>query len=514
MKEKLLLVDDEEGIRKVLGITLSDMGYEIFTAENGEKALEIFDEHNPAIVLSDIKMPGMGGLELLKRIKKSNPDTEVIIISGHGDMDLAIQSLKYEAADFIVKPISGDALEVALKRVHERISMRRQLKNYTENLERLVEEKSERLIEIERLATQRHQKLAERYQQLFDQVPCYVSVHDINFKLTAINRRFKEDFGDKVGSNCYEVCKHRTEPCYDCPVMRTFEDGQSHYSEGVVTSKTGEHYNVLIWTSPIYDDAGEVTQVIEMSTNVTQVRKLQSHLSSLGLLIGSTSHAIKGLLTGLDGGMYLVNSGFAKENEQQIRDGWETVKVVVERIRKMVLDILHYARGRELKWEGVSALSFAEEIAVVFRSRLKDCGIEFVGEFDESLRTVEIDAGIVHPALLNILENAMHACVQDKAKPEHRIVFGIKDAEDAILFTVEDNGAGMDKETMEKLFAMSFSSKGQQGTGLGLFISNQIIRQHGGSITVESKEGAGSRFTIKIEKSIPSDGDAPADESV
>ena len=140
MSQKILLVDDEEGIRKVLDITLTDSGYQVFTAGNGEQALEIFRKESPPIVLTDIKMPGMDGIDLLKKIKEERPDTEVIMITGHGDMELAIQSLKFDATDFITKPINDEALEIALKRAEEKISLKAQLKEYTENLERLVEE--------------------------------------------------------------------------------------------------------------------------------------------------------------------------------------------------------------------------------------------------------------------------------------------------------------------------------------------------------------------------------------
>ena len=103
-------------------------------------------------MLTDIKMPGMDGIELLRKIKETSPNTEVIMITGHGDMDLAIKSLKYEAVDFVTKPINDDVLDIALKRAHEKISMRERLKEYTENLENLVIEKSARLIELERQA--------------------------------------------------------------------------------------------------------------------------------------------------------------------------------------------------------------------------------------------------------------------------------------------------------------------------------------------------------------------------
>jgi len=152
MEKQILLVDDEPGILKVLGISLADRGYRVLTAENGEEALKIFRDARPDLVLTDIKMPGMDGIELLKRMKQESPDAEVIMITGHGDMELAVQSLKHEASDFITKPIHDDALDIALRRALERLSYKKQLKEYTENLERLVEEKTRKLVEAERLA--------------------------------------------------------------------------------------------------------------------------------------------------------------------------------------------------------------------------------------------------------------------------------------------------------------------------------------------------------------------------
>jgi signal transduction histidine kinase len=152
MDNRILLVDDEAGIRKVLGIALEDSGYAVTTAENGEEALRLFRELAPPIVLTDIKMPDMDGIELLRRIKSEKPDTEVIMFTGHGDMDLAIMSLKHDATDFVTKPINDEVLEIALKRARERLIMRRQLREHTEELERLVDEKARRLIEAERMA--------------------------------------------------------------------------------------------------------------------------------------------------------------------------------------------------------------------------------------------------------------------------------------------------------------------------------------------------------------------------
>jgi FixJ family two-component response regulator len=139
----ILIVDDEPDIRDVLVISLQDMGYRTVEAENASHAFTVFKKENPHIVVTDIKMPGGDGIELLRKIKHENPETEVIMITGHGDMNLAIRSLKYDATDFITKPINVDALEIALRRAQEKIVMRRRLQDYTRSLEQLVREKTE-----------------------------------------------------------------------------------------------------------------------------------------------------------------------------------------------------------------------------------------------------------------------------------------------------------------------------------------------------------------------------------
>ncbi len=142
---KVLLIDDEAGIRKLLSISLRSDGYDVITAENGKHAIELFVQEAPSIVLTDIKMPGMDGLEVLKRIKQLNPEAEVIVITGHGDMEVTIKALQLEASDFITKPVSEEALAIALKRAKEKLKLRQKLKNYTHDLEREVKKKTEDL---------------------------------------------------------------------------------------------------------------------------------------------------------------------------------------------------------------------------------------------------------------------------------------------------------------------------------------------------------------------------------
>ncbi|MFZ5995062.1 MAG: sigma-54-dependent transcriptional regulator [Thermodesulfobacteriota bacterium] len=139
---KLLLIDDEEGVRNILGLSLRNDGYNVLLAGDGRKGLELLKGEQPDIVLTDIRMPGMDGIEVLKKIKEIRPETEVIVITGHGDMNLAIKSLQLGASDFITKPVSDEALSIALVRAENRLETRARLREYTTNMENLVREKT------------------------------------------------------------------------------------------------------------------------------------------------------------------------------------------------------------------------------------------------------------------------------------------------------------------------------------------------------------------------------------
>ncbi len=427
----------------------------------------------------------MDGIDFLGKVKDNFPEIQVIMIIDEGDMDAGINCLRSGASDYISKPINSEALEVALQRAYERRKIWFKFKNYESSLERANKNKA-------------------LFQQLFDEVPCYISIQDKNFRLTGANKQFKKDFGDHIGSYCYEIYKHRTEPCRGCPVQATFEDENPHQTEEVVTSQYGEQYNVLTWTAPLRDDTGQITQVMEMSTNITQIRNLQSRLTTLGLLLGSMSHGIRGMLTALDGGIYRLERGLKKEDQKQTHDALEVVKNMIHRISSMVIDILYYTKERGLNWTQVNVMDFSNQVAALIKPKADKHNIEFVYEFDHSRSLFEIDPGTVSSALVSILENSIDACLDDKSKDKsHKIIFRVYENEDHTIFEAHDNGVGMDRETRENLFTLFFSSKGNRGTGLGLFVANQIVEQHGGSIEIDSKPKHGSCFTIKLFKVLP-----------
>jgi len=494
----ILIVDDEPDIREVLSISLEDSGYTVYSAESGAAALEIFKEVSPPIVLTDIKMPGMDGIELLDKIKHENPEAEVIMITGHGDMDVAIKSLHYDATDFITKPINEQALETALKKAREKISLRQKLQEYTENLENLILEKSRQLSSLEPSKTAGTDAAGFSPQTIFEELPCFIAILDRKFYFTTTNRWFKQTFnGQTEVQRCHQICKQEDAPCKECPAAATFGDGQPHEAKTDFTSPQGKTYPVLVWTSPIRNTEGVIHQVLVMATPIDRLTDLQDHLSSLGLMVGSVSHGLKGLLTSLDGGMYLLDSGIEKQDTSQAREGLQMVKSMTERIRNMVLDLLFYAKKRELKKQPVNVADFAKDVASVVEAKLQWQHIEFIRNFEQATGEFSVDPGMLRSALVNILENAMDACLADKEKPG-KVIFTAATQNDHIRFDIEDNGIGMDEETLGNIFTLFFSSKGKQGTGLGLFIANKVVTEHGGEIGVESEKGKGSRFSVTL----------------
>lgn len=127
---QILLIDDERPTLDMMELFLEAYGHSIHTAETGEAGVATFEARRPQVVITDIKMPGMDGIEVLTRIKALDPFTEVIVVTGHGDMDLAIQALNLNATDFINKPLQKAALEAALRRAEERIAKHQGVENH------------------------------------------------------------------------------------------------------------------------------------------------------------------------------------------------------------------------------------------------------------------------------------------------------------------------------------------------------------------------------------------------
>lgn len=502
MDDKILIITDDDSLLDALGGHLAQWGGAVLSARGSGEAQRILARERTPLVILDDSPAGDDSLALLSQLRRIHSWAQTVFLAAPRDMERGAKALELGASDFLVKPVSASRLAVALKRAQERLIVNTKLAVLSgEVLDGAPPQQVDavlRQLDEGAAVASRLYDTQQKYQLLFDAAPCYISVLGQDLRITEINRRFREDFGDLVGEYRYDVYKGGGQGRFHSPVARTFVDGRSHQYEQMVTALSGEQYNVLTWTAPLRDGRGEITRVMEMSTNITQIRQLQDHLASLGMLIGSISHGVKGLITALDGGMYNLRSGFARNDPQRVRKGWEVVELMVGRIRRTVLDVLYYAKERELEMEEVDAAEFAGQVASTFAYAAERHGLDFKSSIGDRLGVFQVDPNALQPALINLLENAVDACLDDRARKDHKIRFSASREDDVIVFDIEDNGMGMDQSTQENMFTLFFTSKGSSGTGLGLFIANDTVLQHGGSIIVDSEPGQGAHFHVRI----------------
>ena len=143
---KILVIDDEAIIRRVFSFYLEEKGFSVLTAENGRQGLELIEKEQPNVVLTDLRMPQLDGLELLARIKKMSEEIPVIVISGAQNMEYAVQALKLGAWDYLMKPVQDlNLLGYTVDECLEKARLIKENQNYRENLEDLVEERTKKL---------------------------------------------------------------------------------------------------------------------------------------------------------------------------------------------------------------------------------------------------------------------------------------------------------------------------------------------------------------------------------
>jgi len=338
--------------------------------------------------------------------------------------------------------------------------------------------------------------LGLNFAQLIDLLPCYISVQDRDLRILFVNQKFKQDFGDAIGKFCYRVYKGTRDKCPNCPVRKTFRDKHVHITEETVQLSRGEIAQILIQTSPILDGNGKVTAVIEMATNITQVKIDQKELVTLGQSIALLSHDIKNILEGLQGGAYVVDEGFKDGDLKLARKGWNIVNKNIFEVTDVVQNILYSSKNRPLTYEPISPGQLVKDSLALFREKAKGLRIRLRHQINPHVPEVSLDIASVRRMLNNLVWNAMEACINDAHKKNHFV--SVKTDfydDDHFMFEVADNGIGMDQITQRNIFEEFFSTKGSGGTGLGLAVVEKIVNKHGGRIEVASTPGKGTKFT-------------------
>jgi PAS domain S-box-containing protein len=495
---KLLLIDDEPDIVRVLSISLKVDGYQVTAAYNGIEALEIFEKEKHPIVITDIKMPGMDGLEVLRQVKAKAPETEVIIITGHGDIDNAIEALKLGASDFINKPVRDEALGIALERAKEKLDIKRQLAEYTSGLESKIE-----------AATRELRRQSNFQIKLIRSSNDGIVATDKDFNIVIFNPGAEAIFGY---TQTEVLGKMNALEFYSPEIATEFRQEISAvakkdlaWREAWIQSKTGDAIPVR-FSGTILQEKDEPMGSVAFFQDLREIKRLEQELvnserlAAIGQTVAGLAHGIKNILHGLKGGSYLVDIGISKDDSEKLRKGWEMIKRNVGRTSNLVMDLLSYAKEREPQYQNCSPNEIAGDVSSLVQDKAHEIGVEIIQDFDGSIGDVLMDPNTVHEVLLNLMSNAVDACLFDENMEKQwqvRLVTAQKDG-NLIQFDVIDNGSGMDDEVINKLFTSFFSTKGHRGTGLGLMVTRKLIEEHGGKIEVDSEPGKGTRFSFYL----------------
>jgi signal transduction histidine kinase len=237
--------------------------------------------------------------------------------------------------------------------------------------------------------------------------------------------------------------------------------------------------------------------------------KIQAErLAAVGQTIATLSHHIKNILQGIRSGSYLIDLGLNEKDESIVRRGWTIVEKNQTRIYNMVMDMLSFSKDREPALESADLNETVGEVFELMQPRAQELGVRLQWHPGENLARIQIDPEGIHRAVLNIVTNAIDA---SEGSPDARV--DIRTEWDAgrtlARIVIADNGPGIDEADIPSLFQIFASTKGSSGTGLGLPVSQKIVREHGGKIAVQSRLGQGATFIIELP--MPRDVDSDSD---
>jgi len=230
---------------------------------------------------------------------------------------------------------------------------------------------------------------------------------------------------------------------------------------------------------------------------------LSERLAAVGETTAGLAHYIKNILFGLEGGVYVVNKALRKDDRYKLNTGWSMVQKNINKVSNLASDLLSYSKERIPEYENCSLNEIANEVIDLMQSKVKQSysgNIEIIRGFDPNIGAVPLNTKGIHRCILNLVSNAIDACQSDQDEGKnHMVKVNTKLERDGVVsIQVIDNGCGVDQEDEEQLFTSFFSTKGSRGTGLGLAVTQKIVQEHGGTLTVDSKPRKGSTFTIRF----------------
>ena len=502
------MIDDEEDIREVMALALQDAGYSVETAADGATGLQLCETIYPQIVITDIRMPGMDGLQVLETLKKQLPDIEVIVATAFGEMDLAIRALQLDASDFITKPISDDALYLALSRARDRYTSRKQIKDYTALLEKEKAETSQQLFET--IAFQRNlvensmdgilgcneTDLVVTYNQSMEQILGYPKIEVIHkmtfdrFFSAEQATRFKEKlsaekFGGQDRLNLYET---------------------------TLRNKSGLNVPVQVSAVTLFDE-GRANGLVCFFRDLREIRKLeremadqarilhQDKMMSLGRLAASVVHEINNPLSGILNYLRLMarvlsRDTLTQERKEKFQGYLELVETETRRCSQIVSNLLSFSRKSSPSFGDVHIDELLQRCIILSRHRLQLSHISLDASILPDLPTVKGDFNQLQQCVINLIFNSIDAMGEGG---DLKLDGGYDSREGRVIVTVKDSGPGISSEDLPRIFEPFYTTKKEgYGVGLGLSTVYGIMQHHHGTVTVESTPGQGAAFMLRL----------------
>jgi DNA-binding response OmpR family regulator len=533
----VLIVDDDKVIREQLEKELKRNFFKTLLAADGKTALEKLSENNVDILILDIKLPDMDGLEVLQQVKERNPGCEVIVVTGFGTREIAVQSLRRGAIDYIDKPLNMEDLFAALGRAQEKLSEK----------EELAYENTILVIDDEELIVKRLKKFLEKEGYVVftafngKEGLEVIASNKIDVLVTDIRmgdmdgieviRKAKKLYRDIEG---IVVTGHKDQGL----TIRSLRAGASDYitkpinldellfSIKKATEKINLNRNQLYRNRELKISKEIISKMNEelerrieersKELSQTQAQLFQtSKLATLGEMSAGLAHEMNQPL----GGISLTARNFkklmerGKLTEEELISGLTDIEELVKRMSRIIQHIRTFARQDTLKFLEVNLNETIDAALSLLGEQLRLHEIEVVREFAPDLPKIMGEPYQLEQVWINLITNARDA-LEEKEKQIAADTGKVKDYKKVLTITtrcsnnnkassleitVSDNGTGIAEGQEEKILEPFFTTKEVgKSMGLGLSISYGIIESHKGTIEVKSKEGEGTRFEIVL----------------
>ena len=504
----VVVIDDEEDIREVLRMTLSDAGYRVRTAPDGEQGLALCRQSLPQIVVTDIRMPGIDGLQVLEKIKVQWPDVEVIVATAFADMNLAIRALQLDASDFITKPINDEALHLAMRRARQRYHAAKQLRDYTALLEAEKAQKTQELLDTCNLQ-----------KNLIESSVAGILACDAENTLVAFNRSMEEMLGfakaqviDQKKLDDLFVPGEQLRFKSDFDAGEHGGHGKLYLYETRLLHADGDEVPVQVSATAILEE-GRENGLVCFFRDLRKIRALerqmadqarilhQDKMMSLGRLAASMVHEINNPLAGILNyqrlmGLTLKRGPLSQSDQLKFARYLELVEAETLRCSQIVSSLLTFSRKSDSFFSSVEVRNLIDRCVLLSRHKLELSNIEIQVQTQDGLPEIHGDFNQLQQCLINLILNAV-----DVMPEGGRVIIGTArhHRDQVVEIFVKDTGPGIAQEDFPHLFEPFFTTKKEgYGVGLGLSTVYGIMEAHHGTVEVTSRPGEGACFHLKF----------------